>query len=169
MRWVVIVVGTLLALVALGALIGVLLPQSHVATSSRTFAHPADRIFAVISDVRRYPEWRPDIRTVTVLSEQPLRWREDGTSGAVEFEVTEHADPSRQVTAIVSKDLPFGGRWEYDLAPHGSGTRLTITERGEVYNPIFRFMARFIFGYTKTMNDYLTALEAYLARETRTP
>lgn len=169
MRWVVIVVGTLLALVALIALIGVALPQGHVATSSRTFAHSADRVFAAISDVRRYPEWRPDVRNVTVLSEQPLRWREDGTNGTVEFEVVEHAAPTRQIVAIVSEDLPFGGRWEYELVPDGSGTRLTITERGEVYNPIFRFMARFIFGYTKTTNDYLAALETYLAREPRNP
>jgi ribosome-associated toxin RatA of RatAB toxin-antitoxin module len=169
MRWVVIIVVTLLALVALVALIGVLLPQGHVAASSRTFAHPVDRVFAAISDVRRYPEWRPDVRNVTVLSEQPLRWREDATSGTVEFEVAERAAPKHQIVAIVSKDLPFGGRWEYDLVPDGSRTRLTITERGEVYNPIFRFMARFIFGYTKTTDDYLAALETHLAREPRIP
>jgi ribosome-associated toxin RatA of RatAB toxin-antitoxin module len=169
MRWVIIVVVTLLALVAVVALIGALLPQGHVASRSRTFAHPAERVFNAISDARRYPEWRPGMRNVTMLSEQPLRWREDATTGKVEFEVTESQGPRRQVVTIVSKDLPFGGRWEYDLAPDGNGTRLTITERGEVYNPIFRFMARFIFGYTKTMDDYLAALDTYLARQPRAP
>jgi len=67
------------------------------------------------------------------------------------------------VVVIASKDLPFGGRWEYDVAPDGNGSRLTITERGEVYNPIFRFMARFIFGYTKTIEEYQAALDRYLS------
>ncbi len=34
---------------------------------------------------------------------------------------------------------------------------VTITERGSVYNPIFRFMSRFIFGHTATVEAYLDA------------
>ena len=48
--------------------------------------------------------------------------------------------------------------WTYELAPEGSGTRLTITENGEIYNPIFRFVARFVLGYTSTMGSVLRAL-----------
>ena len=40
----------------------------------------------------------------------------------------------------------------------GSGTRVSITERGEVYNPIFRFLSRFVFGHTGTMETYLRDL-----------
>ncbi|HJU74959.1 MAG TPA: SRPBCC family protein [Gemmatimonadaceae bacterium] len=162
MRWVVIVFVIVLALVAIVALVGVLLPQSHVASTSRTFAHPAERVFAAIGDVKSYPSWRSDVREVTVLSEQPLRWREDGGNGKIEYERTVDEPPQRQVVVIASKDLPFGGSWIYELAPDGTGTRLTITEHGDVYNPIFRFMARFVFGHTKTMNDYLSALERHL-------
>ncbi|MEW5917537.1 MAG: SRPBCC family protein [Gemmatimonadota bacterium] len=169
MRWVLIVVGGLLAIVAIVALIGVLLPQNHVATSTRTFAQAPERVFEVISDVRRYVEWRPGVREVTVLSEQPLRWREDGTNGKVEFEVAERVAPQRLRVVIVSKDLAFGGNWEYVVEPTANGSRLTLTENGEVYNPIFRFMARFVFGYEKTMQDYLAALDGYLARQGGAP
>ena len=63
----------------------------------------------------------------------------------------EHArPPSPFVTRIADPDQPFGGT-DFDIAPDAGGTRLTITERGEVYNPIFRFMARVVFGYTGTM------------------
>ena len=163
MRWVLIIVGGVLALAAIVALVGALLPQSHVASRSRSFAQPAERVFAAIADVRDYPRWRPGVREVTVLSQSPLRWREDGSNGKVEFELTESQPSRRQVVVIASKDLPFGGRWEYDVAPDGNGSRLTITERGEVYNPIFRFMARFIFGYTKTIEEYQAALDRYLS------
>jgi hypothetical protein len=41
---------------------------------------------------------------------------------------------------------------------------LRITEDGEVYNPLFRFMARFIFGYEATIGSYMSALEKRFAR-----
>ena len=59
--------------------------------------------------------------------------------------------------------MPFGGTWTYRLEPTASGTRLTITEDGEIYNPTFRFVARFVLGYEGTMTRYLDALEEDLA------
>jgi hypothetical protein len=64
----------------------------------------------------------------------------------------------RVVTRIADPKLPFGGTWTIEVTPVEGGTTLRITERGEVHNPIFRFMSRFIFGQTKSMEDYLGAL-----------
>ena len=55
--------------------------------------------------------------------------------------------------------MPFGGTWTYEITPVGKGSRLQITEDGEIYNPFFRFMARFIFGYEGTIGSYMSALE----------
>ena len=64
---------------------------------------------------------------------------------------------------IADPKLPFGGTWTYEIAPTAGGSTLTITENGEVYNPIFSFMARFVFGYDGTMKTYLANLEKKLA------
>lgn len=37
-----------------------------------------------------------------------------------------------------------------------------MTENGEIYNPIFRFMARFVLGYSMTLDRYLADLEKHL-------
>jgi hypothetical protein len=150
-RWVLIVVGGLIVLVAIVALVGALLPQSHVASRSRTFAAPPVSVFAAISEV-------------TLLNEEPLRWREVSSDGTIEYERTAADPPRTQSVRITSEGLPFGGRWEYDVAPENGGSRVTITEYGEIYNPIFRTMARFVFGYHKTIEDYLAALDAQLRR-----
>ena len=42
---------------------------------------------------------------------------------------------------------------------------MTITERGEIRNPIFRAVARFVFGYGATMETFLAELAAHV----RTP
>ena len=35
---------------------------------------------------------------------------------------------------------------------------VTITEHGQVFNPVFRVMSRFVFGHTATIEAYLTNL-----------
>ena len=62
------------------------------------------------------------------------------------------------MTVIADKDIPFGGTWDYRIEQDGTGSRITITENGEVYNPIFRFVSRFVLGHTATLDKYLTAL-----------
>ena len=50
------------------------------------------------------------------------------------------------------------------MAPTPSGSRLTITERGEIYNVIFRALAKYVIGYTGTMNSFLEAAKEKLNR-----
>jgi hypothetical protein len=71
--------------------------------------------------------------------------------------------PSLLVARIDSKDLAFGGTWTYRIAPAPGGSDLTITEDGEVYNVIFRFMSKFVFGQHATLDTYLKNLQAKAA------
>jgi hypothetical protein len=66
--------------------------------------------------------------------------------------------PARFVTRIVDEGLPYGGTWAHALEGEGNSIRVTITEYGEVYNPIFRFISKYIMGPNGTMDGYLTAL-----------
>lgn len=59
---------------------------------------------------------------------------------------------------INTANLPYSGSWTYLLERSGGGTVVRITEDGEVYNPVFRFMSRFVLGQTRTMDAYLRAL-----------
>jgi hypothetical protein len=47
-----------------------------------------------------------------------------------------------------------------DRSAPGGGSELRIHENGEIYNVIFRFMARFLFGYTGSIETYLRDLGA---------
>ncbi|HJR61668.1 MAG TPA: SRPBCC family protein [Vicinamibacterales bacterium] len=146
------------ALVIVVVAVGYALPQNHVAARTATFALPADQVFAAIADVARYPAWRGEVTRVEVVRTDPLQWREHSGGDVITFEVAESRPPHHFRVRIADPDLPFGGTWTYTLAPEGSGTRLTITEHGEVYNPIFRFMSRFVFGHTATIDRFLAQL-----------
>ncbi len=144
--------------------VGYLLPQSHVAALEGTFAAAPAVVFDTIADVARYPEWRSDLASVELLSTSPLRWREHSGSDTLTFEAVETKRPDLLQVRIADTGLPFGGTWTYELTPDGSGTKVKITERGEVYNPIFRFVSRFIIGHTSTIETFLAALHRRLDR-----
>ena len=158
LRTALIVAGVLAVLIGIVIAIGYALPVEHVASASATFARPPDRMFDVISDVQGYPAWRSDVERVELLTGgPPKRWREYGSDN-IAFETVAQEPPRRLVVRIADRELPFGGTWTYELAPDGSGTRVTITEHGEVYNPVFRFMSKFVFGHTATIDTFLRDL-----------
>ena len=159
----------LVALLVAIVVVGALLPKSHVAHSTARYAAKPDVVWAAISDYRSYPQWRSDVRGVDVLppANGNPSWREHGSNGDVAYEIVESRPPMRLVTRIADPKLPFGGTWEYDLQPApGGGSLLTITEHGEVYNPVFRFMSRFVIGRHLTMNRYLRSLGRKFGEDT---
>ena len=160
MRWILGTLGVLVAVVLIVVVIGYLLPQNHVASLSARYAAKPDTIWASLTDVSGFPQWRPGILRVETLPDDNGHrgWREHQQHDAVSYRVVESDAPRKLVARIADKGLPYGGTWTYELTPDGDGTRLTITERGEVYNPMFRFVSRFVIGYTGTMNGVLRAL-----------
>jgi uncharacterized protein YndB with AHSA1/START domain len=161
---VVLVLAIAAALVGL-YMLGSSLPQSHVATLSAAFPAAPDLVWKTITDVSAFPTWRLDIKSVEKVSAGPtgVSWVEVAANGdRIPLETVEAAPPKRLV-ARIGEGLPFGGTWTYELTPEGTGTRLTITERGEIYNPFYRFFARYVSGYTATMEGYFRALTTKLA------
>jgi hypothetical protein len=155
------IVGALLGIVLLIALIGFFLPTRHVVSVTTVLAQPADSVWAVISDFASYPSWWEGAASVERLEDEQGRtvWlQRDRRNQALPIVVLESDPPRRLVTEIAADDLPFGGRWIYQIEPSPRGCTVKITERGEVYNPIFRFMSRFVLGHYTTLESYLSAL-----------
>jgi hypothetical protein len=136
--WTMVALGGVVGVVAL---VGSLMPVAHVASRSAEFSKPPDDVFALIADPDSYKQW----------------W--DGAD--VKTEVVERVPPSKLVTKIVG-ETQFGGTWTIEIAPTPAGSRMTVTERGEIYNVIFRALAQYVFGYTATMDSFLAAAHAKL-------
>jgi uncharacterized protein YndB with AHSA1/START domain len=152
------IAGIIVLLILTVVAMGYALPVAHVESRTATFAQPPDRVMAVLADVENFPRWRTGVRAVEVLAWEPrVRWREYGRD-TITFERVEIEPPTRLVTRIADPDLPFGGTWTFELTEEGEGTRLTITEHGEVHNPLYRFMSRYVFGHAATMEEFLEDL-----------
>ena len=166
MKWVLIAGAVLVVVVIAALIVGWLLPEKHKATRQATLLASPEAVWALITDVEAFPTWRSDVKSVERLPDRVGRpvWIERGSGGKVTFAVDESNAPRRLVVRIADRTLPFGGTWTYDIAPATGGTALTITEDGAIYNPLFRVMARFVFGYESTMAAYLAAAQKRLAR-----
>jgi hypothetical protein len=162
MKWLLIAALAIAGLVILVVVIGVLLPQKHKVSRTVSLHQPAETVWALISGP---PTWRPDVTNYQELPPHDghRTWSETDKHGqTIPYEAIEATPPRHMVTRITDAKLPFGGTWTYDIVPSGNACTLTITEDGEVYNPLFRFVSRFIIGQTATLDGYLKALNAKL-------
>jgi len=159
---------SLIVVIAIVVVIGLLLPTEHVVSMTATYRRSPEAIWNLLADVERYPTWRSGLDRVEILPERGMNmtWREIGRFGAVTMEQVESVACRRLVVRIADTGLAFGGRWIYRIEPSDEGGRLTITEEGEVYNPVFRFLSRFVFGHTTTIRDCLISLGRAFDEET---
>jgi hypothetical protein len=169
MRWLLMIAGVIAA-VAIGiVLFGMTLPQNHVASRTARLSAPPETVWKLITNVSDYPTWRRNVDSVEQIDTGTVkRWREISGGDRMTYEARTSEAPLHFVSVIADKGLPFGGSWDYRLSPDGEGTRLTITENGEVYNPLFRFVSRYVMGHTATIDKYLEDL-ARKTGDTYTP
>jgi uncharacterized protein YndB with AHSA1/START domain len=166
MKWLMMVLAAVAILVVVLLAVGWLLPETHRASRQATVPVSADAVWAVITNVDAFPSWRSDVKSVQRLPDRDGRpaWVEDTSNGKIPLAVERSEAPRLLVVRIADPNLPFGGTWTYEITPTANGSTLTITEDGAVYNPLFRVMARFVFGYEATLATYLQSLEAALKR-----
>jgi hypothetical protein len=162
MKWIFISLGILIALVAIIYLIGSLMNVKHVATIEREFKKvDVAAILAAITNYKEYASWRSGIKELTVDSLN--HWTEKNSHGdKVSYRLEVIDEKGKLITRILNKDLDYGGFWEFTITPVDDGCSMKIVENGEVYNPLFRFMAKYIFGHETTLKNYMNDLEAKL-------
>jgi hypothetical protein len=158
MRIAFIVVGVLVLLVAGVVVVGSLLPKRHVVARSAVFKASAEKLFALIAGNQ---DWRPDVKSCELITGEDGRQFQRETSkhgDTILYELQESRPPLSIERRIATQNLPYGGTWSFALEPANVGTRVRITEDGEVYNPVFRFVSKFVLGQTATEDAYLKAM-----------
>jgi len=159
-RAIYIVIGVIVA-AGIVAVIGWILPVKHTAARTVTLNAPPEQVFDLMADFAHAAAWRDGVTRIEMLPDDgkgPL-FREYSSTGPILMRAEVIERPHRLVVRIADPELPFGGTWTHTLRPGPSGgTEHTITEDGEIYNVFFRAMARFIFGYTSTIEQYQASL-----------
>jgi hypothetical protein len=152
------IVAVLAMLILLMVFIGRSLPEKHIASQAKSFASSPEEVWNVVTNVAEWKSWRKGVKEVSMTGMDTFIER--SSNGDVEYRISNSVPGVSHTTTIVTKDLPYGGAWNYVFEKEGTGCKLTITENGEVYNPFFRFMSKYIFGHDGTLKAYMSDLEA---------
>lgn len=161
MYWILGLLGLLVLIGIAVMVIGNFLPEQHVAGKTLTLRQSPETVWQVITDFAAQPKWNPAMKSVERLADRNGHavWREEVSGMKIPLETLEAVAPKKLVRRIASDNLGFGGDWEYIITPTlEGGCQLTVTEYGKVPNPLFRFMSKYVFGHTATIEKYLTAL-----------
>jgi uncharacterized protein YndB with AHSA1/START domain len=159
--WIGIAAAVLIGLIVLITLVGLLFSKAHVVGRCVALKQTPETIWQTISDFANVPTWWG---MVTKVQRQPdvdgqEVWRETYTGNyGILLRTTEAIPPKRLVRTIADEKGPFRGRWEFDITLQEQGSKITITEHGEVPNPFFRFMARMFMDPAMYLELYLKAL-----------
>jgi len=116
-------------------------PNDFVVTRSAGIKAPAEAIFPLINDFRRWPEWSPyeklDPQMKRTLSGAEsgkgaaYAWEGNSKAGKGRMEITNSA-PSSLVSLKLDFEKPFkaNNTVDFSLAPSGNGTTVTWAMRG---------------------------------------
>lgn len=162
---VVMVAAVIAALAVLALLIGMFLPEKHVAEMGCYLDASPEKVWDLIANFEAQPKWRTNIQRVERLPDHHGNevWREvEGKNRQLSYETVKFSPPHLLVRRIVDEGLPFGGSWTFEITAEGRGAQLRIVERGEVHNLLFRFVSKVIIGHTATMRQYLNNLQRAL-------
>jgi uncharacterized protein YndB with AHSA1/START domain len=164
------IVAFLVALAGIAGIWGMTLPKRHLAISTAVYRVPPDSVWAAITDWPGSAAWRSDVKRVERLPDHDGHevWDQVGDEGHWPLEILEQVPPALLVAVVADSSQGFGGTWTYTIEPEGTGSRVTISENGFVDPPIFRFLARFVFGLHSTQQAYLRGLGTRFG-ETVTP
>ena len=166
MKWLLVPVGLLALAIVSMLIVGMFLPRDHMASRNVHLKAAPDVVFRLIADFASLPTWRPEVTSVELLPARDGKtsFREKGRQGPMTYVVEELTPPNTLVTRIVDNSS-FGGTWTFEVTPDSGGCKISITERGEVYNPLFRTMSRLFFSQIATMEGYLRDLGKKLGED----
>ncbi|HEY6194805.1 MAG TPA: hypothetical protein VI504_07145 [Candidatus Eisenbacteria bacterium] len=160
LKYALVTVGALVGAGVLAVLLGLMLPRRHVAVTTAVLDRPVGEVWLAISDMESQAAWRSDLKGVKRLPDHaghPV-WMQKTDMGDWPLEVTEVSPPVWLVAAVADSSQGFGGTWTYELLALRAGTRVTITERGFIDSPFYRFLAWFVFGLHASQETFLRDL-----------
>ncbi|KMS88824.1 SRPBCC family protein [Prauserella rugosa] len=131
---------------------------------------PADAVFAALVDLARYPEWWPDIRSVTQVDDDTAELVcRASLPFALRLRMTrvEENRPGGRVAVALSGDLE--GMLSGRLEPRPGGTRLAIRQRVVAHKPVLRRLSPvahpvFRINHALMMRRGLRGLRTHLTR-----
>lgn len=163
--------------------IGLLVPASHIVSRSSTFKIKPQRLWNILTDVSKYPQWQPKIEKVlidetsgdeTVFVEYSIKKRHtviihhERIENKCLLRILEERPIAK---APVSSKIPtFSGSWTFDISQEKEDddqVTLKITEQGVIKKPLVRVTHLLLFGFHSRIDRFLNDLHKKIEADNR--
>ena len=141
--------------------IGYVLKPDHISKTRAIINKSPHVLFDYLLDFPKWPRWNKEV---------PKPERKMDQNGHMVWELGDHLveiveinkpmgpNPGHFIMRIANPKHPFQGTWTWVFEQEGGASKVTIIEQGKVASPLWRFLAKFLFGHNATAKTYLHML-----------
>jgi len=97
-------------------------------------------VFELFANPLRMKDWYPEVDSVEIVSQQPLRYRMTAGGITGEMETTVLAPNEHIVTKSLPNAMGMSCEWDTRLSPTATGTRIVHTAHMKFSSPFLRFL-----------------------------
>lgn len=136
---------------------GYFIPPNHVSKTRAVLNRRPDQLFVILSEFNKWPKWNKEASNAARMPDK--NGHEVWLLGDQILEIVQIVAPVNGVGQIFVRladaKSPFQGTWTWLIEPVGGGCSLTIIEEGTIKSPVWRFLAKYLFGYHSTAKTLL--------------
>ncbi|KAI8640357.1 hypothetical protein BD408DRAFT_419931 [Parasitella parasitica] len=159
--------------------IGMLIPASHIVSRSVNLKLSPERLWKILTDVSKYPEWQSKVQKVTIQEEKESQTVFVEYSTRKRHTVIIHHErvPCKCLLRILEerpsidgqKKVPtFSGSWTFEVTQDketADQVTLKITEQGVIKKPMVRVTHMLLFGFHRRIDRFIHDLQALIAQQ----
>ena len=166
----VVVVGRYVMPIVVG-LTGSLYRSEHEFSESVKLHLRPDRVYGLLTDVGRLPEWFASCTEATLQrqgEDGSTLWKAEFADGEAAYVLVMPIDPTRYLLwRIRSRNRHVTAYWELELTPEAEGTRLALKATGVAHHWACRITSESIIDDETHLKQFLLALAAESRRSVK--
>lgn len=136
---------------------GYFLPPNHTSKTRAMLNRRPDQIFDLLTDFGKWPMWNKEASNAARMPDK--NGHQVWLLGDHILEIVQVVPPVNGVGQIFTRlsdpKSPFQGTWTWLIEPIGGAATLTVIEEGTIKSPVWRFLAKYLFGHHATGKNLL--------------